>query len=62
MSSLRDGTQITGRPTRFASQPSNASSGDGRALAPKLPPTSREITRTWSFSSPNIEAMAALTG
>ena len=47
----RFGSHRTGRPTRRASKGSSISSGYGRALAPKLPPTSGAMTRT-CVSSP----------
>jgi hypothetical protein len=48
MSSERSAVHRTGLPTRRASHGSSRSSGYGRPLAPKLPPTSGAMTRTCS--------------
>ena len=50
--SLRVSAHRTGRPSSRASHAVRISSGVGRLLAPKPPPTSRLITRTWLGSRP----------
>ena len=49
--SLRVSVQRTGRSSRLLSSPSTISSGYVPILAPKPPPTSGVMTRTWSASS-----------
>ena len=62
MLSLRVSNHRTGRPNRRASHGHSSSSGYGKPLAPKPPPTSGVTTRTCSAARPYTSASRSRTG